>query len=124
MRINIPSLFGLKSAAADRRIRTGLLWNLLSTIAGRSSGLVTSVVLSRMLGKEGFGEFSIIQNTILTMGVFAGFGTGLTATKHIAETFRTDQPRAGRILGMTTLSAIAFGCLMTLMLIAGAPLIA
>jgi len=114
----------LKATVADRRIRSGLLWNLLATVAGRSSGLVTSVVLSRMLGKEVFGEFSIIQNTVLTLGVFAGFGTGLTATKHIAETFRTDPQRAGRVLALATVLAVAFGCLMTLLLMAGAPIIA
>ena len=121
-RIN-TSIHAIKSISSDKRIRTGLLWNLLATIAGRSSGLVTSVILSRMLGKEVFGEFSIIQNTILTMGIFAGFGTGLTATKHIAETFRTDPERAGRILALTTLLAVVFGCLMAALLVAGAPLI-
>lgn len=121
-RIN-TSIRAIKSISSDKRIRTGILWNLLATIAGRSSGLVTSVILSRMLGKEVFGEFTIIQNTILTMGVFAGFGTGLTATKHIAETFRTDQERAGRILALTTLLAVVFGCLMAGLLVAGAPLI-
>lgn len=118
------SIAALKTTATDRRIRSGLLWNLLSTIAGRSSGLITSIVLARLLGKDSFGEFSIIQSTILTMGVFAGFGTGLTATKHIAETYRTDPLKTGRILAMVTILAVAFGCLMTAILVAGAPLIA
>ncbi|OGW33761.1 MAG: hypothetical protein A2X58_05820 [Nitrospirae bacterium GWC2_56_14] len=108
----------------DRRITSGLIWSLLATVAGRSAGLVSAIVLSRGLGKEAFGEFSIIQSTILTFGVFAGFGAGLTATKHIAETFRANPVRSGRILALATALACAFGGMMTAALYAGSPLIA
>ncbi|GFE58595.1 oligosaccharide flippase family protein [Geobacter sp. AOG1] len=114
----------IKSLLADRRIRSGLFWNLLTTIAGRSAGLIISIIISRALGKESFGEFSIIQSTILTFGVFAGFGAGLTATKHVAETFRTDPTRTGRILALAIILAIAFGSLMTVTLLLGSSLIA
>jgi O-antigen/teichoic acid export membrane protein len=96
----------------------------MGTVAGRSAGLVTSIILARVLGQAAFGEFSIIQSTILTFGVFAGFGAGLTATKHIAESFRTDPLRSGRILALATVLACAFGGVMTVALWAGAPLIA
>lgn len=113
----------IKSVLGDRRISHGLLWNLLATVAGRSAGLISSIIISRLLGKELFGEFSIIQSTILTFGVFAGFGAGLTATKHIAETFRSDPARSGRILALTIILTTAFGGAMTLTLLAGSSLI-
>jgi len=109
---------------SDARIRSGLFWNLTATIAGRSAGLITSIILARVLGQAAFGEFSIIQSTILTFGIFAGFGAGLTATKHIAESFRTDPARSGRVLALVLVLACAFGGVMTAALIAGAPLIA
>ncbi len=109
---------------ADNRIRTGLVSNLLATMAGRSAGLITSVIVARVLGKEVFGEFSIIQSTIMTFGVFAGFGAGLTATKHIAESFRTDPARSGRILALAVMMGSAFGCAMTVALLIGSPFIA
>jgi O-antigen/teichoic acid export membrane protein len=96
----------------------------MGTVAGRSAGLVTSIILARVLGQAAFGEFSIIQSTILTFGVFAGFGAGLTATKHIAESFRTDPLRSGRILALATVLACAFGGVMTAALWAGSALIA
>ena len=113
----------IKSIISDRRISYGLLWSLLATVAGRSAGLITSIIISRFLGKELFGEFSIIQSTILTFGVFAGFGAGLTATKHIAETFRSDPARSGRILALTIILTAAFGGVMTLTLLLGSSLI-
>lgn len=122
---HVLSLLGsVKTLSGDKRIRSGILWNLLATIAGRSSGLITSIIISRVLGKEGFGEFSIIQSTILSFGVFAGFGTALTATKHIAETFRTDPAKSGRILSVALFMSLAFGVLMTVTLLSAAPLIA
>jgi O-antigen/teichoic acid export membrane protein len=93
-------------------------------MAGRSAGLIASIIVARMLGKESFGEFSIIQSTILTFGVFAGFGASLTATKHIAETYRLDPLRSGRILAMSILMACLFGGVMTVLLLLGSPMIA
>ena len=107
----------IQSIISDRRISYGLLWSLLATLAGRSAGLISSIIISRLLGKELFGEFSIIQSTILTFGVFAGFGAGLTATKHIAETFRSDPARTGRILALTIILTAAFGGVMSITLL-------
>lgn len=122
--VSLSVLDTLRETFSNRRVRSGLLWNLLATIAGRSAGLVTSIIVARALGKEAFGEFSIIQSTVLTFGVFAGFGAGLTATKHIAETFRTDPARSGRILALAILLACAFGGVMTVILLLASPLIA
>jgi O-antigen/teichoic acid export membrane protein len=57
-------------------------------------------------------------------GVFAGFGMGLTATKYVAE-FRTTNPvKAGRILALSGLVALASGLLMAVTLIVLAPWLA
>jgi O-antigen/teichoic acid export membrane protein len=109
---------------SDARIRSGLAWNLTATIAGRSAGLALSIILARVLGQAAFGEFSIIQSTILTFGVFAGFGAGLTATKYIAESVRADSARSGRVLALVLVLACAFGGVMTAALFVVAPLIA
>jgi O-antigen/teichoic acid export membrane protein len=58
-----------------------------------------------MLGKVGFGELGIIQNTVGLFGTFAGFGLGLTATKFIAEFCRTDPSKAGRIRALSSVTA-------------------
>ncbi len=114
----------IRQTIANKRLSSGLLWNLLATLAGRSAGLVSAIIVSRSLGREVFGEFSIIQSTVFTFGVFAGFGSGLTATKHIAESFRRDPDRAGRTLALSMALAFAFGVAMTAVLILCSPLIA
>jgi O-antigen/teichoic acid export membrane protein len=77
-----------------------------------------------MLGKVGFGEFGIIQSTVGMFGVFAGFGLGLTATKHVAE-FRVQDPeRAGRFMALSELVAVGSGGIMAVALVVCAPWLA
>tara|TARA_R110002072_G_scaffold258339_1_gene417011 strand:- start:10667 stop:11962 length:1296 start_codon:yes stop_codon:yes gene_type:complete len=60
-------------------------WSLLGNVVGRGLALVAGILVARFLGKDVFGEYGIIKNTILTIGVFSTFGLGYTATKYIAE---------------------------------------
>jgi len=87
-------------------------------------GIVSSVVIARLLGREGFGQFGIIQSTVLLFGTFAGFGLGLTATKYVAEYRRKDPVKAGRILGLSALVALGSGAIFATLMAAGAPWLA
>jgi len=60
-------------------------WSLMGNVVGRGLALVAGILVARFLGKDIFGEYGIIRNTILTIGVFSTFGLGYTATKYIAE---------------------------------------
>ncbi len=86
--------------------------------------LAASVLVARMLGKTGYGELGMIQSTVGMFGVFAGFGLGLTATKHVAEFRQNDPERAGRIIGLSGLVAVVTGGLMALGLSIFAPWLA
>ena len=79
----------------------------MGTVASRLTGLIGSVIIARILGKTGYGQLGIVQSTITTFAMFAGFGMGLTAAKHVAEFRRADPDRAGRIIGLS--SAVAWG---------------
>ncbi|MBW8004031.1 MAG: oligosaccharide flippase family protein, partial [Planctomycetes bacterium] len=66
----------------------------------------------------------MIQSTVGMFGVFAGFGLGLTATKHVAQFRQSDPGRAGRIIGLSGLFAMVTGSLMALGLLIFAPWLA
>jgi O-antigen/teichoic acid export membrane protein len=68
--------------------------------------------VARLLGTRVFGEFGIVRSTVGMFGVFAGFGLSLTATKYVAEFRQSDPARAGRIIGLSGLFALASGGLM------------
>lgn len=86
--------------------------------------LCATILVARMLGKTVYGELGMIQSTVGMFGVFAGFGLGITATKHVAEFRQNDPERAGRIIGLSSLFAFGTGGLMALGLLIFAPWLA
>jgi O-antigen/teichoic acid export membrane protein len=86
--------------------------------------LAAAVLVARMLGKMRYGELGMIQSTIGMFGIFAGFGLGLTATKYVAEFRISDPIRAGNIIGLSWLVAMATGGLMAMGLFIFAPWLA
>lgn len=95
-----PLLRRLESSEIGRRFASGAFWSLLGAVASRLLMLGAYVAMARILGKADYGRFGTIQSTLGMFGVFAGFGLGITANKHIAELRDKDPVRAGRIMGL------------------------
>lgn len=72
-------------------------WSLLGNVIGKGLALLSGILVARILGKEVFGEYSVIRNTILTIGMFSTFGLGYTSTKFVADFIR-DNSKDTRIL--------------------------
>lgn len=112
------------ASSIARRLLTGAFWSTVSMMVARGLTLAAAYVSSHLLGKVGFGELGIIQNTVGTFGAIAGFGLGLTATKYVAELRQTDPARAGRVIGLSDLVAFSTGLGMALLLVIFAPWLA
>jgi FkbM family methyltransferase len=82
------------------RFQTGVAFNLVGTVFNQGSTFVVNIVVANLLGRQIFGEYAIVQNTLLGVSVFVQLGIGYVATKYVAEFRSTDRERAGRILGM------------------------
>ncbi len=96
--------------APRTRFLKGVAWSFLGTVIGRSFGLISSVVVARVIGKVTYGELGMIISTISMLSVFGGLGLGLTATKHVAEFRRRDPSRAGRICALVlSASVLSYG---------------
>lgn len=100
---------------SDTRIRIakGAMWGSIGTVATRSVTIILSFVLARILSKEGFGEFGIINNTAAMVGGFVGLGLGGTVTRYVAGLKVREPERAGKIIGLssiiTWISALFYG---------------
>lgn len=106
------------------RLARGAFWSVIGTVVARGVGLVSSILIARLLGKGSFGEYGMIQSTVAMFSTLAGVGMGLTAAKHVAE-YRVQAPeQAGRIIRLSTLAAWAGGALMAMALALGAPYLA
>jgi O-antigen/teichoic acid export membrane protein len=111
----------VESSPLGFRLAKGVFWSLAGALISRGIALLASILVARVLGKEGFGELGIIQSTVGMFGVFAGFGLGMTATKHVAEFRVKDPKKAGRIIALSNLVAIISGGVMSVILIILAP---
>jgi len=106
------------------RFARGAVWSLVGAVVSQGCNLAASVVTARLLGRDQFGGYGMIQNTIGMFGVFAGMGLGLTATKYVAE-FRTSDPdRAGRIIALSSAAAFGTSMIAAVVLLASAPWLA
>jgi O-antigen/teichoic acid export membrane protein len=106
------------------RFARGAVWSLIGAGLWQGLSLAASVLTARLLGREQFGKYGMIQSTVGMLGVFAGLGLGLTATKYVAEFRTSDAERAGRIVTLGCTVAIVSGGLLALGLLAFAPLLA
>lgn len=114
----------VQSSPLGYRLLKGAFWSLTGAVISRGLMFAATVLVARILGKNVFGELGMIQSTVGMFGVFAGFGLGLTATKHVAEFRDSDPDRAGRIIGLSELVAIVTGGLLALGLFLFAPWLA
>ncbi|MEP5568691.1 MAG: oligosaccharide flippase family protein [Halioglobus sp.] len=119
-----PRLRALEASDIGSRLARGVFWTMAGSVISRGLMLCAMILVARILGKTGYGEFGMIQSTVGMFGVFAGFGLGLTATKHVAELRERDPERAGRIVGLSGVFALVTGGLMAIGLIVFAPWIA
>ena len=106
------------------RFARGAVWSLVGALISQGCGLAASVITARLLGRDQFGEFGIVQSTVGLFGVFAGMGLGLTATKYVAELRVANPQRAGRIIALSTAVALCTAAISVLVLFTAAPWLA
>ncbi len=115
--IRQDSEYGLKARAsapvpgdlessAWRRVMHGIGWNVFGSIAAQGGTFLSSILVARLIGKQLFGQFAMIQSTVIALTSLAALGLGITATKYVSQ-YRTIHPeKAGRILGLSSMTAL------------------
>ncbi len=107
-----------------RRILTGAAWSTAATFLTRAIAFVATIVVARVLGREAFGRFGIINATLLSFNVLGTLGMGVAATKLVAQNRRLAPELAGRALASTIATAVVTGGVVALGLALGAPWLA
>lgn len=119
-----PIVERIHNSPLAMRLARGTFWILCGAMISRGSMLVASIFVARILGRTTFGEFGMIRYTISTIGVFAGFGLGQTATKYVAELHKKDTLRTGRIIALSEVFAVGLSLIVSVVLVALAPWLA
>lgn len=119
---------GLTDSTASRSLRerfeSGAKWNLASAILSHAANFLTNVLIARLLGRETFGKFGIVQSTMFTSAGIALVATGITATQYVAQHRLTNKAKVGRVLGLCSTVTLVTGLIATLMIWFSAPWLA
>jgi O-antigen/teichoic acid export membrane protein len=86
----------------------GVSLNLVGAVFNQGSTFAVNLVVANLLGRQAFGEYTMVLGTVATLALLGQLSMGYTATRHLAEFRTVDPARASRILGLCGLiSAIA-----------------
>jgi O-antigen/teichoic acid export membrane protein len=106
------------------RLMSGAMWNFIATACNQGSTFAANIFVARLLGKITFGEYSMIQGTVVTISVLLQVSMGYTASKYIAEYRQADRAKASRILTLCALVSIAMAGLGAILTAVAAPWLA
>ncbi len=106
----------LPEGSIRRRLAGGVLWTTLGSVLGQGVVAIGSILLARILGIVGFGQYGILQSTIGMFALLAGMSMGYVASQQVAESVGTDKERTGRVAGLSLVVAVVTGTLVALVL--------
>jgi O-antigen/teichoic acid export membrane protein len=107
----------------DRLIK-GTTLNLIAVAFNQGSTLIINILVARILLKQAFGEYAMVQSTLLMMATLSQLAIGGTASKYIAEYRSYDPQRSGRIMGLCALVSVLMAGVGALLLIGLSPWLA
>lgn len=96
------------------RLSKGFTWSLVAAVSNQGATFVGNVIVARLLGSLAFGEYAMVQATLVPLAMAIQLATSLAIAKHVAEYRSADPERAGRIVALCGMA-----CLITAMLLGG-----
>lgn len=112
------------SGSLRARFQRGIGWNVAGAILNNGANFLTNIAIANLLGREIFGEYGMIQSTLMTFVGIAQAAGGITATKYVAEFRSSDKEKAGRVLGLCSATTAVTGVIATLLILISAPSLA
>ncbi len=96
-------------------------WALLGSVFGKGLSLLAGILVARFLGKEMYGQYGILKNTLLNIAVFSTLGLGYTGTRFVAKSLESGVSKIISLIYKITLIASS---LMALLVFVFSPQIA
>ncbi|WP_299837349.1 oligosaccharide flippase family protein [uncultured Tenacibaculum sp.] len=88
-------------------------WSLFGNVFSKGLSLFSGIFIARLLGKEVFGEYGMIKNTLVSIALFSTFGFGYAVTKFIAEYRDSNTKKLKVIIGYVTSITVIVSFLMS-----------
>lgn len=90
-----------EAGSVGQRIKSGLSWTFLGSVTARLLGACSGILLARILGPDGFGQYGIVLSTVAMFSVYGGFRLANTSIKYVSEYRLRDPERAARVLKLS-----------------------
>lgn len=73
-------------------------WALLGSVLGKGLSLLAGILVARFLGKEMYGQYGLIKNTLINISVFSTLGLGYTGTRYVAKAMSENRDELKHII--------------------------
>lgn len=117
-------LRGLWGKVQQSGLSRTLGWALGAALASQSLNIANSILLARLLGADGFGQYSLILMTVAIGSSVGSFGLGVTATRFVASERGQGGARLRVLVGFISSVALLASLVCGLLLLLLAPLLA
>lgn len=96
------------------KIFTNSFWILSGNVVSKLVLLVATILMTKYLNKEEYGQFGIIKSTILMFVMFASMELGITATKYVSQYKSSDKLRVENIVGLSNLFSVVISFILAI----------
>lgn len=98
----------------DNTLLRDSLWAYIGSCAGKLMALLAGILIARFLGKELYGEYGTVKNTLTYAAIVSSFGFGYSATKFIADYIINKKGKIRSLVKTVTLITVLLGVLLSL----------
>jgi len=95
-----------------KKIASNTIYQIIGKVVSMSITIVTTLIVTRFYGREGYGVFSLIQNWPALFFIIVDFGINAIATRELSKDFS----KANKLIGNIFLIRIVFSLLIVLLL--------
>lgn len=113
MNIIISLKSRLKSSPMLTRVITAIVFGVGGSVGSRALIVLSGVIVSRILGKDLYGKFSMVNSTVTLFVTFSGMGIGATLTRYVAL-YRDEHKKLGSIIQTLSTFVTLFSTLMSI----------
>ncbi len=104
-----------KVYATNKDLANDSFWALFGSVVGKGLSLAAGILIARYLGKEVYGEYGVIKNTLTYIAIVSTFGFGYSATKYVAEYVKSNDYRIASLCKSIEMITILFSVTLSLL---------
>lgn len=103
---------------SKNKFATDALWTIVGNLISKALILVSMIYIARIIGKESYGEFSLLRNSFILLTLFSTLGLGISVVKFVSNNY--NKPEAFEIYKTTQIITLIGGLVFSVFLIINA----